>query len=47
MANSITPIPHRLVKRIQALEYIDMRELLPDDIALKGDLQHFLHVLHL
>ena len=34
MATSIVPIPGKLVKRIQALEYIDMRELLPDNIAL-------------
>lgn len=34
VANSIVPIPAKLVKRIQALEYVDMRELLPDNIAL-------------
>ena len=34
MATSIVPIPGKLVKRIQALEYIDMRMLLPDNIAL-------------
>ena len=34
VANSIVPIPGKLVKRIQALEYVDMRDLLPDNIAL-------------
>lgn len=34
VANSIVPIPGRLVCRIQALEYVDMRELLPDNLAL-------------
>lgn len=34
VANSIVPIPGRLVSRIQALEYVDMRELLPDNLAL-------------
>lgn len=34
IANSIVPIPAKLVRKIQALEYVDMRELLPDNIAL-------------
>ena len=34
VANSIPPVPAKLVKRIQALEFVDMRELLPDNIAL-------------
>ena len=34
VANSIVPIPSKLVKRIQALEFVDMRELLLDNIAL-------------
>lgn len=34
VASSIVPIPAKLVKRIQALEFVDMRELLPDNIAL-------------
>ena len=34
VANSIVPIPGKLVKRIQALEYVDMWDLLPDNIAL-------------
>jgi hypothetical protein len=34
VANSIVPIPGKLVRRIQALEYVDMRDLLPDNIAL-------------
>ena len=29
VANSIVPVPGKLVSRIQALEYVDMRELLP------------------
>lgn len=34
VAGSIVPIPGKLVSRIQALEYVDMRELLPDNLAL-------------
>ena len=34
MASSFAPIPAKLVKRIQNLEYVDLRELLPDNIAL-------------
>ena len=34
VANSIVPVPGKLVSRIQALEYVDMRELLPDNLAL-------------
>ena len=34
MASSIMAIPGKLVKRIQALEYVNMRELLPDNLAL-------------
>ena len=34
VANSIATIQARLVQRIQALEYVKMRELLPDNIAL-------------
>ena len=34
VANSIAPIPAKLVKKIQSLEFVDMRELLPDNIAL-------------
>ena len=34
MASSIVPVPAKLVKKIQALEFIEMRELLPDNIAL-------------
>ena len=34
VANTIAPIPARLVQLIQALEYVEMRELLPDNIAL-------------
>jgi hypothetical protein len=36
VASSIVPIPAKLVKRIQALEFVDTRELLPDNIALAG-----------
>ena len=31
---SVVPIPGKLVARIQALEYVDMQELLPDNLAL-------------
>ena len=34
VAGSIVPVPAKLVQRIQALEYVEMRELLPDNIAL-------------
>ena len=34
VASNIVPIPAKLVKRIQALEFVDMRELLLDNIAL-------------
>ena len=34
LASSFAPIPAKLVKRIQNLEYVDLRELLPDNIAL-------------
>ena len=34
VANSISPIPAKLVKRIRALEFVEMRELLPDNIAM-------------
>jgi hypothetical protein len=34
VANCIVQIPGKLVKRIQALEYVDMRDLLPYNIAL-------------
>ena len=39
VANSIAPIPAKLVKKIQALEFVDMRELLPDNIALTERLE--------
>jgi hypothetical protein len=34
VASSVIPITGKLVQRIQALEFVDMRELLPDNIAL-------------
>ena len=34
VASSIAPIPGKLVSRIQALKFMEMRELLPDNIAL-------------
>jgi len=36
--SSLAPIPTKLVKCIQALEYVDMHELLPDNIALAEQL---------
>lgn len=33
VAESIVPIPGKLVSRIQALEYVDMQELLPENLA--------------
>ena len=34
LASSFPPIPAKLVRRVQALEFVEMRELLPDNIAL-------------
>ena len=34
LASSLPPVPAKLVKRIQALEFVEMRELLPDNMAL-------------
>ena len=34
LATSFSPIPSKLVHKVQALEFVEMRELLPDDIAL-------------
>ena len=36
-----TPIPAKLVAKIQALHFIDTRELLPDNIALMERLEAF------
>ena len=33
-ASSLAPIPAKLVQQIQALEFVEMRELLPDNVAL-------------
>jgi len=38
LASSFAPIPAKLVSRIQSLEYVDLRELLPDNIALSEKL---------
>ena len=37
-ASSFPPVPAKLVKRIQALEFVEMRELLPDNMALSARL---------
>ena len=34
LASTFGPVPARLVQRIQACQFVDMRELLPDNIAL-------------
>ena len=34
LASNIPPVPAKLVKKIQALEYVNMRDLLQDNIAL-------------
>ena len=39
LASSFAPIPAKLVKRIQKLEYVDLRELLPDNLALSEKLE--------
>ena len=35
LASTFAPIPAKLVKKIQMLQYIDMRELLPDITLLR------------
>ena len=37
-ASSFPPVPAKLVKRIQVLEFVEMRELLPDNMALSARL---------
>ena len=39
MASSLPPVPPKLVKKIQALEFVEMRELLPDNMALADRLE--------
>ena len=34
LASSLPPVPAKLVKRIRELDFVEMRELLPDNIAL-------------
>ena len=47
LASSFAPIPNKLVKKIQALEFVEMRELLPDNIALAERLEALpLHATH-
>ena len=40
-ATSFSPIPVRLVKQTQALEFIEMHESLPDHIPLAASLPFF------
>ena len=47
LASSFAPIPNKLVKKIQALEFVEMQELLPDNIALAERLEALpLHATH-
>ena len=39
LASSVPPIPAKLVRKIQALEFVEMRDLLPDNIALAERLE--------
>ena len=39
LASNIPPVPAKLVKKIQALEYVNMRNLLQDNIALAERLE--------
>ena len=39
LSSRADPIPYRLVQRIQAGEFIEMRDLLADDIALHSQLE--------
>ncbi len=48
LASSLPPVPAKLVQKIQALEFIEMRELLPDNLALAEKLEAIpLHPGHL
>ena len=47
MASSFAPIPAKLVKRIHKMEYVDLRELLPDNLALSEKLEALpVHATH-
>ena len=35
LSEAFGPIPEKLVKKLQALEFIDMGDLLPDNLELK------------
>ena len=39
LASNISPVPPKLVAKIQALEFVSMRDLLPDNIALAERLE--------
>ena len=39
LASSFAPIPGKLTRRIQALEFVEMRELLPDNLVLAERLE--------
>ena len=39
LAPCFPPVPARIVKKIRALEFVEMRELLPDNISLKERLE--------
>ena len=41
LSPSLDPIPHRLVSRIQAGEFVEMRDLLADNISLHNQLEDF------
>ena len=41
LSPSSDPIPHRLVSRIQVGEFIEMRDLLADNISLHNQLEDF------
>ena len=48
LASSLPPIPGKLASRIQALEFVEMRDLLPDNIALGERLEALpSHTAHL
>ena len=41
LSPSSDPIPHQLISRIQAGEFVEMRDLLADDISLHNQLEDF------
>ena len=39
LSSAFSPVPGKIVAKIRAGHYIDMRELLPDNISLRGNIE--------